>query len=99
MRVASLLAKEPEVEQSFVPTSRMLDGLKKYTPRCVANSTRGYGGPKSENYGELPVISQRIWNNTLMDVPDWRVEAEQWFASTHLSRDRTFDCSGWQSCR
>ena len=96
MRAVALVDQHPGPPTTFVPTSTMLNGFDKLTPRCVANSTRGRT-PKSGNYGKLPVISKQIWNNALPDVVDWQVEARMWLENTHLSRDRRFDCSG--NCR
>ena len=89
----------PEV--NFVPTSAMLDCAPKYTPYCTERASHGWNRRREENRdyssGQLPAISQAIWDNKLIDKPDWLIEREQWLRSTHFGRDRRFDCEGW--CR
>jgi hypothetical protein len=110
-RVAGQEDPNAAPERNFVPTSQMLDCAPKYTPGCVQNSTRGFArrdaegqligydqyGIRAPTSGRLPAISQAIWENKLIDKPDWLVEREQWLRSTHLGRDRRFACEGW--CR
>ena len=55
------------------------------------------GQMQMKNDGRLPVISQAIWQNKLIDKPDWLVDRELHLRQTHLNRDRRFDCTGW--CR
>lgn len=86
-----------EAADNFVPTTGMLDGLPKFSPKCVANSTRGPG--MNMNRGELPAITDAIYKNQLRDVPDWFITEELRMANTHLDRTRFFDIGGARGCR
>ena len=86
----------PAPPRTFIPTSNMLDSSLKFSARCVANSTRGdVKIGRSEDAGELPVISQLVWEDKLPRAPDWAVDR-----MLQLERNlpnRAFDCEGW--CR
>lgn len=95
MAVQHLLDKHTREDVYFCPRSVHLNGLNKWTPRCIANSSRG-GNPgntgNDTERGKLPIISKLIWENRLADKPDWLTEAEMW-ASRDRDR-RMFDCRG-----
>ena len=76
------------------PTSQELDSSLKLSARCISNSTRGRVG-KGPRSGQLPIISQMIWKNQFVDVPDWLCEAGTW--NEYRRPNRAFDCGG--ACR
>tara|TARA_Y100000768_G_scaffold162854_1_gene121859 strand:+ start:1885 stop:2568 length:684 start_codon:yes stop_codon:yes gene_type:complete len=94
--VQHLIDQHTAPPESFVPTSGMVDRMSKFTTKCNGSSTRGraaYARP-----GELPPISQLIYDDRLPRVPDWVVEREQYSGD----RRRFFDDTGYtdnQVCR
>ena len=91
IRVQHYIDKHHEASApNFLPTSTHIDALDKFTSKCVRNSTRGDVIPK--NPGKLPPISKMLYDNALLDQPDWVIDAEMW---RFLDRDdRRFDCTG-----
>ena len=99
MQTVALVNAKPDCPETFVPTSNMLDSSLKYSAKCISSSTRGREGKltgKGELKGQLPTISRMIWENRLMDKPDWLVESDVW-AEHRFDRNRAFDCRG--TCR
>lgn len=83
-------------QSTFLPTVGMFDREDKFTTKCNGSSTRGRAA--YDRPGELPPISQLIYDNALPDVPDWVVGAEQYAGD----RRRFFDDKGYtdvQVCR
>ena len=96
MRVIGEIDKHEPAPRNFMPQKSSIDAIPKFTPRCTHNSSRGLAthGP---NWGKLPTISQGIYSNLFMDVPDFIVDRQVVFANTHGDRTRFFDCGGF--CR
>lgn len=91
MRVAGAVDSHEAAPVNFLPTRQMIDGLPKFTPRCTHTSSHGRANHGAE-WGKLPAISQGIYNNLFADKPDWLIEQEVNFMSTHADRTRFFDC-------
>lgn len=92
--VEHLLDNHPPPPTAHEYLSSQIDALDKLTPRCVANSTRGKPGAKTERYGQLPEISAQIYKNALPNRVDYAAWQDMWLENTHGSRDRSFDCRG-----
>ncbi len=96
MKVAHLLDRHAPPQNTFVPTTAQIDGLHKFSTRCIANSTRGRrGAPASANYADLPILTQRLydWKWERPVKWDWQIEQEMYLAN-HLDRNRAFDYGG-----
>ncbi|MAH41488.1 MAG: hypothetical protein CMO41_04495 [Verrucomicrobiales bacterium] len=91
MNTIPLLHNSDALPVNFVPTSKMIDSVDKFTPRCTHNSSRGYASHR--NWGKLPAISAGIYNNVFFNVPDFVCDAMVNFSNTHGDRNRAFDCS------
>lgn len=88
MRAVRQLDRHDGPTETFIPTSRMIDGQNKYTGKCTGTSSRGVG--QFERPGQLPPITQLIYDNALPDKTDWRVTWEQYGPA----RTRFFDDRG-----
>ena len=95
-RALGAIYDTPSPPVNFEPTSHMLDRQLKFTPRCVNNSTWGRSIGRGPRAGQLPVVSQLIWDDRLSDKVDWAVDRDVW-TERRFQRDRRFDCSG--KCR
>ena len=58
---------------------------------CTIGASRGRAKHGSE-WGKLPAISLGIYNNLFFDKPDFMVQNDVNFMSTHGDRTRFFDC-------
>ena len=96
LQPVSLVNAKPDMPETFVPTSNMLNSALKYSAKCISSSTHGREGrlvSKSAMKGQLPIISRMIWDNRLQDKPDWLVDSDMW-AEHRFDRSRAFDCRG-----
>lgn len=82
---------------SFCPTSQQLDGIPKFTPRCVTSSTHGW--MKHSPNGQLPVHSKMVYDGRLRGTLIQDVETAFHMEHTHGDRRRFFDCGGDAICR
>jgi hypothetical protein len=85
----------------FEPTSKMLNALDKFTPKCNSKmaGAKTWGDPKL--FGKLPVYSQLMWLDKYrsqgFDKDIGRINKEIALETEHFSRERTYDCSN--GCR
>ena len=80
--------------QLFNPSIRDIDSLKKFIVQKFVNSGEWAGEEKNiERSGELPVVSQKVYDGTLGDKSAGDIEHEMREAARRISA-RLFDRSG-----
>ena len=89
MRAVSIIKKGSKVPRTYMPTTKDIDRLDKYSSLDISNSTRGHHYPSRP--GKLPGFTKMIYDGDLYRMT-YTTETER--LQYAPARDRRFDCSG-----